>query len=118
MAIEPYTISVAEDKLQRLRQKLDASDFPDELEQASWDYGAPLAEVKRLTKAWKDFDWRKQEVTINQLPNYKTAVQVEGFDPLEIHFIHQTSKVDRAIPLLFCHGCMCVRDPPEKFRRH
>ena len=105
-SIQPYTISVPESKLQNLAKKLEATNFPDELDQADWDYGAPLADVKRLTAYWKDkYDWRKQEAKINQLPNFKTAIQVDGFESLDIHFVYQKSDVEGAIPLLFCHGC-------------
>ena len=104
--IQPYTISVPESKLQNLAQKLETATFPDELDEAGWDYGAPLADIKRLTAYWKEhYDWRKQEAKINGLPNFKTAVHVDGFESLDIHFIHKRSDVDRAIPLLFCHGC-------------
>jgi len=75
-SIEPYTISVPDSKLRRLAQKLEATEFPDELEQVGWDYGAPLADVKRLTIYWKDkYDWRAQEAKINELPNFKTTIQ-------------------------------------------
>ena len=105
-SIQPYNISVPESKLQNLAQKLDATEFPDELDHAGWDYGAPLADIKHLTAYWKNnFDWRKQESKINQLPNFKTAIQVDGFEILDIHFVYQRSDVEGAIPLLFCHGC-------------
>ena len=105
-SIQPYTISVPDGKLQNLAQKLETAILPDELDDAGWDYGAPLADIKRLTAYWKDsYDWRKQEAKINELPNFKTAIHVDGFESLDIHFIHKRSDVDRAIPLLFCHGC-------------
>ena len=105
-SIEPYTIAVPEEQRQRLTKKLEATSFPDELDQAGWDYGAPLADVKRLATYWRqDFDWRKQEAKLNELPNFKTAIHVDGFEPLDIHFVHQKSDVDGAIPLLFSHGC-------------
>lgn len=106
--IEPYTISVVDSQIKRLKQKLELTTFPDELDGASWDYGAPLADVKRITTYWKDkYDWRKNEAVLNDLPNYKANIQVDGgFDPIEIHFIHHKSKVKGAIPLLFVHGCM------------
>ena len=105
-SIEPYTISVSEEKRQRLIKKLEATTFPDELDQAGWDYGAPLADVKRLGTYWKEeFDWGKQEAKLNELPNFKTAIQVDGFESLDIHFVYQKSKVEGAIPLLFSHGC-------------
>lgn len=105
-SIKTHTISVPDEKLQRLAQKLEITEFPDELGQAGWDYGAPLADVKRLATYWKDaYNWKEQEAKINQLPNFKTAIQVDGFESLDIHFVHQKSDVEDAIPLLFSHGC-------------
>lgn len=103
---EPFAVYVPDSELARLKQKLSLTSFPDELEDSGWDYGAPLADVKRLSKYWQtEFDWRKAEAKINELPNFRTTIQVDGFEPLKIHFVHQKSKVDGAIPLLFVHGC-------------
>ena len=106
-SVEPYTISVPEAKVERLAQKLDTVEFPDELEGADWDYGAPLADVKRLTQYWKEkFNWKAQETKLNKLPQFHTDIQVDGFESLDIHFVHQKSDVEGAIPLLFSHGCL------------
>lgn len=82
-SIEPlqaYTISVAEEQRQQVIKKLEAATFPDELDQAEWD---PLADVKRLGTYWRHtFDWRKQEAKLNELPNFKTAIQVDGFEAM------------------------------------
>ena len=103
--IEPYRISVPEDKLEILKQKLSLTTWPDELDGSEWAYGAPLDRVTQLAAYWKDsFDWRKQESRLNELPNYHTKIQVDGFEALDVHFIHQKSDVENAIPLLFCHG--------------
>jgi len=48
MSISPYHISVKDSEIERLKEKLALSSFPDELDQAAWDYGAPLKDVKRL----------------------------------------------------------------------
>ena len=105
--VTPFTVAVSDDRLDRLRKKLEVAEFPDELDDAGWDYGAPLADVKRLTAYWKDeFDWRKQEEDINKLPQYQTQIKVDGFEALNIHFVHQKSDNPKAIPLLFVHGCM------------
>ena len=104
--MEPYTISVLDEKLTSLTQKLSSATFPDELDDAGWDYGAPLADIKRLVKYWQEsYDWRKQEAEINKLPNYRTKIQVDGFETLDIHFVYQKSEIEGAIPLLFVHGC-------------
>ena len=94
--------------LDLLRQKLALARFPDELDGVGWDYGAPLADVKRLAAHWKDgFDWRKTEAAINEIPMYMRDVEVEGFGTLNVHYVHQKSEVEGAIPLLFVHGCEC-----------
>jgi hypothetical protein len=41
-AIIPYRIAVPDEKLEKLHQKLKLTEFPDELEDAQWKYGAPL----------------------------------------------------------------------------
>lgn len=62
-------------------------------------------EVKALTKYWiEEFDWRAVEKKLNTIPQFKTEIKVEGFDPIDIHFVHQKSDVKGAIPLLFLHG--------------
>jgi hypothetical protein len=105
-SITPFTISIEENRIRRLRQKLDLADFPNELDQAGWTYGAPLEDVKRLAKHWKEgFNWREQEAKLNKLRQFTTSVEVEGFGELNIHFVHQKSDVTSAIPLLFVHGC-------------
>lgn len=102
----PFTVSVPDHRLEKLRAKLELTEFPDELENAGWDYGAPLADVKRLTAYWKDgFDWKKQEADINKLPQFQIQIKVDGYEALRIHFIHQKSESSNAIPLLFVHGC-------------
>ena len=79
---------------------------PDELEDSGWDYGAPLADIKRLVAYWKSgYDWRQHERRINStLPQYTTDVEVDGFGTINVHFVHQESDAVNAIPLLFCHG--------------
>ncbi|KAH9898954.1 alpha/beta-hydrolase [Xylariomycetidae sp. FL2044] len=103
--IKPYTIKVDDARLEDLKLRLSLAKFPDELDEAGWDMGAPLADVKRLTRYWKDtYDWRKAERELNQMPHFVTDVQCEGFEPLAIHFVHVRSGVEGAVPLLFIHG--------------
>ena len=104
--IKPYKVAVPDRDIEKLKHRLEHSTLPDELDDAGWDLGAPLADVKRLASYWKDgFDWRKAEAKINELPQFKTPIEVDGFGSLGIHFVHQKSDVQGAIPLLFVHGC-------------
>ncbi|CAG7967687.1 unnamed protein product [Penicillium nalgiovense] len=105
-SVTPYSIAVPDEKLQRLRHKLEYTTFPDELEASGWDMGVPLHEVKRPTAVWREqFDWRAQEQKLNeQLPQVNVRVGVKGFGELNIHAVHYRSGIAKGIPLLFIHG--------------
>ena len=67
--------------------------------------GVPLSDMQHLAKYWRhEFSWRKAEKKINELPHFITTIQCEGYEPLNIHFLHKKSPVKAAIPLLFVHG--------------
>jgi hypothetical protein len=102
----PFRISVPDDALALLRRKLSDARSPDEIDDAGWDYGVPLSDLKRLANKWKDsYDWRAHERELNKLPMFTRDIEVEGFGVLNIHYVHQKSEVQGAIPLLFVHGC-------------
>ncbi|KAA1473721.1 alpha/beta-hydrolase [Dentipellis sp. KUC8613] len=102
----PFTIAIPDDALALLHQKLAVTRFPDELDDAGWEYGAPLFDVRRLGERWKNgFDWRAQEARINaELPMFTRDLDVEGHGTLNVHYVHKRSDVETAIPLLFVHG--------------
>ena len=101
-----FTLAVSDADLDLLRRKLDLVRFPDELDDAGWNYGAPLTDVKRLASYWKEgFDWRKTEAAINEIPMFTRDIEVDGFGTLNIHYLHKKSEAKNAIPLLFVHGC-------------
>ncbi|KIJ65505.1 hypothetical protein HYDPIDRAFT_110600 [Hydnomerulius pinastri MD-312] len=106
MSETPFTISIADEKLDILRQKLELTTFPDELDDAGWKYGAPLADIKRLAQRWKNgYDWRKYEKELNdEMPMFTRDIDVDGFGTLNIHYVHKKSDVVDAVPLFFCHG--------------
>jgi pimeloyl-ACP methyl ester carboxylesterase len=61
--------------------------------------------VKRLVDHWLNkYDWRIHEAELNRLPQYTLPIQPEGFNVLNIHFVHQPSTRPDAIPLIFIHG--------------
>lgn len=106
MAEVPFTLAIQDADLELLRKKLDLVRLPDELVDAKWNYGVPLEDVKRLLARWKDgFDWRAAEASINVLPQFTRNIEVDGFGTLSIHYVHQKSQLDAAIPVLFVHGC-------------
>lgn len=87
--VQPYTIAVPVADLQDLKQRLHLAKSASQLEspeQDSWEFGVPTSEVQRLVKYWKDgFDWRKAESHLNELPQFHTDIEVDGFGVLDIH---------------------------------
>ncbi|KAJ6498718.1 Alpha/Beta hydrolase protein [Mycena vulgaris] len=106
MAESPFKISIPDASIDRLHQKLKLTTLPDELDGAGWEYGVPLADVKRLVARWRDgYDWRHHEAELNAaLPQFTRIISVEGHGALTIHYVHQRSVIPGAIPLLFVHG--------------
>jgi pimeloyl-ACP methyl ester carboxylesterase len=103
--IREFTIQVPNQKIEQLKQKLELTDLPDELEDVDWQYGTPLGDVTRFLQYWRtQYNWEKTKYKLNLLPNYITNIEVDGFDPVELHFLHQRSNVQNAIPLIFVHG--------------
>lgn len=103
----PFRIQILDAHIDVLKQKLALTVFPDELEDAGQDYGAPLADIRRLVARWMDgYDWRMHEAALNkELAQFTRDIEVDGFGTLNIHYVHQKSKTVDAIPLLFVHGC-------------
>jgi hypothetical protein len=103
---QPFKITVPNDELALLKRKLEDTRLPDEVNGAKWDYGVPLGDIKRLANRWKDgYDWRTHERELNGLPMFTRTIAVDGFGELNVHYVHQRSAIEGAIPLLFVHGC-------------
>jgi pimeloyl-ACP methyl ester carboxylesterase len=99
-SIEPFTIEVSDAVLQDLHERLAKTRFPDQLKGAGWNYGTDLSYLKQLCSDWRsDFDWRAQERALNRFDHF--CAEIDG---LKIHFIHQRSKEEKAIPLIMIHG--------------
>ncbi|KAK7040657.1 hypothetical protein VNI00_009563 [Paramarasmius palmivorus] len=105
-AMSSFKIAVSNETLDLLKRKLELSRLPDEIDDAGWDYGVPLADIRRLLARWKNgYDWRKYEEILNEeLPQFTRDIEVEGHGVLNIHYVYKKSVVQSAIPLLFVHG--------------
>ncbi|KAJ7904835.1 Alpha/Beta hydrolase protein [Mycena leptocephala] len=106
MAESIFKIAIPDERIDELRQKLRLTRLPDELDDAGWDYGVPLADIRRLVERWQNgYNWREHEAQINaELPQFTRDIDVVGHGTLNIHYVHQKSAVPDALPLLFVHG--------------
>ncbi|KAI0029780.1 Alpha/Beta hydrolase protein [Vararia minispora EC-137] len=119
MAESPFhNIDVLDQQLDELVEKLALTLFPDELDNAGWDYGFPLADIKRLTTRWRDgFDWRRAEASLNaELSMFTRDITADDSSMLNIHCMHKASKSANAILFLSIHGCTLA--VPEVFEAH
>jgi hypothetical protein len=105
-APRPFKLHVSDELLNQTKKKLKSARFPDDIADG-WEDGTPSSEVRRLRDFWlKSYDWRSEETRINhELPQYKQAVNVTGWGSLDLHFVHQRSSRQGALPLIFIHGC-------------
>ena len=99
-AIQPFRIDIPQAQLDDLASRLARTRWIEELPDTGWERGVPPGYLKDLAGYWAGgFDWRKQEATLNQHPQYITEI-----DGQNVHFVHTRSPRADAIPLLLIHG--------------
>ena len=95
-----FTLSVAEDELVALADRLDRVRWPEQEPVADWSQGTKLTVLRELVAYWRiEYDWRRCEARLNALGQFKTEI-----DGLDIHFLHRRSSRAGAVPLLLTHG--------------
>ncbi|MED5293218.1 MAG: epoxide hydrolase [Actinomycetota bacterium] len=98
--MSPYQISVADEVLEDLHDRLAKTRWPERELVEDWSQGIPLSYVQEMCDYWlHSYDWRQREADLNRFNQFTTPI--EGCD---IHFIHQESPHAEAIPLLLSHG--------------
>ena len=96
--IHKFTIDVPEERLEDLRNRINATKWPDPEVDAS--QGVQLETIQALAGYWAtDYDWRRFEERFAALPHFITDI-----DGVDIHFIHVRSKHADALPLIVTHG--------------
>jgi pimeloyl-ACP methyl ester carboxylesterase len=98
--IRPFQVSFPDAELAELRRRINATRWPERETVPDATQGVQLATMQKLARYWAtEYDWRECEAKINDLPNFKVAI-----DGLDIHFIHVRSKHNNAMPLIVTHG--------------
>ena len=96
----PFRIAIPDADLRDLHQRLDAARWPDEIDDAGWDYGIPLQTTRDLAAYWRHgYDWRAWEARLNEIPQFQTTI-----DGQNIHALHVRSPEPDAMPLILTHG--------------
>ncbi|MFL5238367.1 MAG: epoxide hydrolase family protein [Rhizomicrobium sp.] len=99
-AIRPFSFRASEADLSDLRQRINATKWPEGEQVADASQGVQLATMQKLARYWAtEHDWRKVEARLNALPQFITEI-----DGLDIHFIHVRSEHENALPMIVTHG--------------
>jgi len=96
--IRPFTFEVSDGELEDLRNRVEATKWPDR--EVDPSQGVQLETIQALADYWAtDYDWRKFEERFAALPHFITEI-----DGADIHFIHVRSEREEALPLIVTHG--------------
>ncbi|MFB3387595.1 epoxide hydrolase family protein [Flavobacterium sp. LAR06] len=99
-AIRPYHISISEKAITELRDRVNATRWPQKETVTDQSQGVKLTQIQGIVKYWgTDYDWHKTEMKLNALPQFITKI-----DGLDIQFIHVKSKHKNALPIIITHG--------------
>lgn len=99
-AIRPFRIAVPQEKVDDLRRRILATQWPERETVADNSQGVPLSLMQELAGYWANsYDWRRCEAQLNALPQFITEI-----DGLHIHFIHVRSRHRNALPIIVTHG--------------
>lgn len=105
---EPFTIDVLQDVLDDLKMRLKRARIPAGVEDVGWGYGTDLDYLTDLVAYWADgYDWRVHEARLNELPQFRAAIDSGMGETIGIHFVHvlgNPREGEEAIPLLLLHG--------------
>lgn len=101
MSVHRFTINIAQDVLDDLGRRLDATRWIDDLNDPGWDHGLSVPYMRELVRYWRhDFDWRAQEKALNAFANFRT--ELKGGQV--IHFIHERGRGADPLPIVLTHG--------------
>src|SRR3712207_446949 len=78
-AVRDFHIDVPEEDLVDLRRRIAATRWPDRETVTDRTQGVQLEKLQPLVEYWgTDYDWRKVEATLNELPQFIT--EIDGLD--------------------------------------
>jgi pimeloyl-ACP methyl ester carboxylesterase len=99
-AIRPFHVSVPKEKLDDLKRRILATQWPGREIVPDASQGVQFETMKQLAHYWAtSYDWRKCEAKLKALPQFVTNI-----DGVDIHFIHVRSKQKNALPIIITHG--------------
>ena len=98
--VKPFKISISNESIKDLNNRISLTRWTDEVQNSNWDYGTNLNYLKELTNYWKNkYDWKKEEAQLNTFNQYKVSI-----DNVNVHFIYEKGKGKKSTPIVLLHG--------------
>ena len=71
--VRPFRVDVPEEEITELRRRIAATRWPERETVTDDSQGVRLAMMQELARYWgSDYDWRKCEAKLNDLPHFMT----------------------------------------------
>ncbi|XP_046864647.1 epoxide hydrolase 1-like [Xenia sp. Carnegie-2017] len=96
------SISFGEDALEDLKQRIRNTRYFHSLENANWQYGSNIADLKEFVNYWlEEYHWKDHEEALNTLNHYHATI-----DGIKIHYVHEKSikNTGQLVPIMLLHG--------------
>jgi microsomal epoxide hydrolase len=106
--VEPFKINHPQSELDDLRTLLKLTRIPkktyESVSPPASKFGTSHEWISSAKGAWGEFDWRKWEDRINDLPQFKAKVGFGEEGEFEVHSMGLFSANKGARPIVFLHG--------------
>jgi pimeloyl-ACP methyl ester carboxylesterase len=98
--IQPFQVSFRDESFEDLKRRITATRLPTKELVGDRSQGVQLATVEELADYWANgYDMGRVQQRLNELPQFTTEI-----DGVNVHFVHVTSRHEKALPLIMTHG--------------
>ena len=98
--VEPFAISVRDDVLDDLTERLASTRWIEVMDGDGWAFGLSVTYMRELVEYWQnDFDWRVEEAAMNRFAQFRADL-----DGQRVHFIHEHGRGPDPLPIILTHG--------------
>ena len=100
MKTEKFDVTLPPARIDQLRQRLAATNWPDVVGEDDWQYGVPRAWMQDMVDYWlNEWSWTKAQEEMNRFTHFRVVI-----DGIPIHCLHAPATDSDAPALVLTHG--------------
>ena len=100
MKTEKFDVTLPPTRIDQLRQRLAATNWPDVVGEDDWQYGVPRAWMQDMVDYWlNEWSWTTAEEEMNRFTHFRVVI-----DGIHIHCLHAPATDSDAPALVLSHG--------------